>query len=113
MSLLSETPNPEPISKVTVHHTFSNQFRVIHGDGVWYSMSEKPFIHLMFYTTRLPMPTEVEYKTLPHNMLGEEIPGSRKTREGFDREFQVDVVMTVDQAKAISEGLKKFLETAV
>ncbi|SRR6266404_7128619 len=108
MTLMSETP--DPIKKVTVNHTFSNQFRVLHADGEWHSMGETPFIHLMFFTIRLPLPTETEHVVNPNLSLGEEIPESRKLRPGFDREFQVDVVMTKEKAKAMCESVLEFLK---
>jgi hypothetical protein len=109
MSLLSETP--DPVNKVTVHHTFSNQFHVVHADGAWQSVSVDTFIHLMFFTVRLPTPTETEYiVSEDKKTLVNEIVESRKLREGFDREFQVDVVLTKDTAKSVCEGLLKFLE---
>lgn len=89
---------------VAFHYIKSNQFRVIHGDGAAGGPSpDGEKIHFAIYSERIPIPTKVVHEVDSEGRLGKE--RSRESRGGIVREVEVDIVMSVRQAKILAEWL--------
>jgi hypothetical protein len=94
---------------IKYYHVKTNLFRTIHADGVWYQIMVKPNrIHLIFYTDRIPIPTETTRTVGTAETPSEET--ERTVREGWDREMEVEVVFDMENAKRIFSDLKRVLD---
>jgi hypothetical protein len=101
-----------PVRWIQVHQIKGNYFRVIHADGVWFSVSPDKFLHLTFYSERYPMPKSIFFPVNEAGtVMGEDIP-KRDTLKDWVREMEVDVVLSVTAAKSVREGLDKFIKLA-
>ena len=83
----------------------SNAFRVIRVDGVHGGLSPKGnAIQLALFNERNPIPLE-EVCQIDKNQLGKVI--SRKLRQAIVREVEVEALMDLETARAVSEWLKE------
>lgn len=78
----------------------SNWFRVIHADGAIGGVSPQANIHMALYSERRAIPTKIVH-ALEKTQLGAEIKSKRQGRAGMVREVEVDVVLGLEQAKAL------------
>ena len=87
--------------RVQFHYKKSNNFRVVHGDGVWGGATPKGGIAMTFFSERAPIPQVLEQAINPDGSLGEEMTDHRVALEGVVREVEVTVVMDVSVAKSL------------
>ncbi|MFP3868180.1 MAG: hypothetical protein ACLFUU_08455 [Desulfobacteraceae bacterium] len=83
----------------------SNQFRVIHVDGVWGGNAPTGFIHMSVFSERWPIPKRTVKKFEPEGRVGEEITEMRVVRDSVIREVDAQLVLSVEVAKRIREWL--------
>jgi hypothetical protein len=83
----------------------SNQFRVVHADGVWGGVTNQANVQIAFFSERQAIPRRIVHRVEEDGTLGPEIEEERVTRGGFVREVEVDVVMNLDTAIALRDWL--------
>ena len=88
----------------------SNFFRVIHVDGAVGGLAPSGNIHLALYSERRAIPTKTIHP-IEGDTLGPEILEKREERKGLVREVEVDVVLSVDQARALRTWLTNKIES--
>lgn len=93
------------IDKVTFNYIKSNFFRVIHVDGVHGSPTPKGQLQMAIFNERLPIPQQVSHSINKDKQLGGEIFDERVGRTGIIREVEVELLMSLDTAKAINRWL--------
>ncbi|MDD3581292.1 MAG: hypothetical protein PHW74_09755 [Desulfobacca sp.] len=84
----------------------SNQFRVIHVDGVWGGNAPTGFIHMSVFSERWPIPKRTVSQFEPEGKVGDEITERRVFRDSVVREVDAQLVMSIDVAIRIREWLK-------
>lgn len=86
----------------------SNQFRVIHADGVYGGIGPKAgTIHVAFFSERKAIPRRETY-----NLDGAKLAGLKKSevRDAIIREVEVEVLMDLDTATSIHKWLGERIE---
>ena len=89
----------------------SNQFRVIHADGVHGGLHPKGYaIQMAFFSERQPIPRRETY-----NFDGEKLTGIKKTdkRDAIVREVEVEVILDLDMAISLHKWLSEKIEDAM
>jgi len=110
MSPESPEPIPDPSRTIEVHQRKSNFFRVVHADGVWCGVNPYRQIHVTFYSERFPIPRSVFFALDEKGFVkGEE---RREGKQGWFRELEVDVVLSVDAARTVCKSLEDFITIA-
>ncbi len=109
-SVSEKSSEPKEVGKMRFDYIKSNQFRVIHADGVHGGIVPNcRFIQMAFFSERAPIPKWEEFK-LDAGRLDAKI-GAKK-RNAVVREVEVELLMTVEAAKAvhtwIGEKIKDF-----
>jgi hypothetical protein len=99
-----------PQVKVNFNYIKSNQFRVIHADGIHGGITPKGNIQMALYSERQPIPQEESYQLLPSGQLGPLV--DRKQRNAIIREVEVEVLMDISVAKALKDWLQEHIETS-
>lgn len=97
----SKTPEQEVVGEVTARYVQSPYFRVIHGDGVWGGTTPAGFVQMAFYSETFGTPAEIQYKLKRDHTVEE----SKVTRKGIKREVEIEIILSVDVAKAIRDWL--------
>jgi hypothetical protein len=99
--------------KIRFDFVKSTQFRVIHADGAWGGLAPQGFVHMALYNERQAIPQQVVNKidSATGNM-GEEIISERIGRNGLVREVEVDVIMSLETARALQTWLKEKIDQA-
>lgn len=92
-------------SRVNFDYIKSQYYRVIHMDGAIGSVTPNGHIHMSLYSERLPIPRRTVFP-LENDRLGEENPNERIVRDAVIREMDVDVIMTAETAKNLSDWLE-------
>jgi hypothetical protein len=108
----SELPNPAIARTIPIHQEKAALFRVIHADGVWCSVNALSQIHLAFFSERQPIPKKIYFGVDQMGKVVGEMPEKREGREGWFREIEVNVVLTIDSAKAVIGALQSQLAIA-
>jgi len=101
----SNEQDQSPISEVreiNFDYIKSNQFRVIHVDGVHGGVSPKGLIQMAFFSERAPIPKRETY-SLQQGKLGTRI--NIEAREAFIREVEVETLIDLQIAKVIVRWL--------
>ncbi|MYA77223.1 MAG: hypothetical protein F4132_12935 [Gemmatimonadetes bacterium] len=93
---------------VTIHILKSNQFRVVHSDGAWGGLTPQGLLSIGFFSERHPIPQEVEYRLYPNGKLSDE--QNRKGKTGIVRELEVNVVMSIDNARSLVSWIQSHIE---
>ena len=83
----------------------SNYFRVVHVDGAIGGVTPSGMIHVALYNERLAIPKSVVHQKGGALGLGPMI--SSECRNGFVRELEVDLFITVAMAKSLIEWLEE------
>ncbi len=89
----------------------SNQFRVIHADGVHGGLHPKgKAIQMAFFSERQPIPRRETY-----NFDGEKLTGIKKTdkRDAIVREVEVEVLLDLDMAISLHKWISEKIEDAM
>ena len=88
---------------LTFHYIKSNQFRVIHVDGMIGTFTpSSEGIEMVLFSERQPIPLQVTYEFEDDGSATEV---SRVGREGVTREVDVNAIMSVDTAEQIGKWL--------
>ncbi len=96
--------------KISFDYIKSNQFRVIHVDGVHGGATPKGHaIQMAFFSERAPIPKRETYG-LVGGKLGER--KEKVERDAIVREVEVEVIMDLETAKAITKWLGEKIESA-
>jgi hypothetical protein len=82
----------------------SSLFRVIHADGAIGGASPQGNIHMALYNERRAIPTKIVH-AVEDSKLGPEITSKRQGRSGMVREVEVDVVLGLEEARALQTWL--------
>ena len=98
---------PEKLSNVTFANVQSKFFRVIHADGVVFSVNTQQFVNLMFFSERATIPEHQSFALNPNDALGEEKP--RVMSSHWTRETEVNVVFNRELAKRLHKILGDYL----
>ena len=102
----SKTTDKKPkAGKITFHYIKSNQFRVIHVDGVHGGPSPRGQLQMAFFNERLPIPQQVTHTVDEARELGPEVLDERIGKEGIVREVEVELLLNLDVAKSIHKWL--------
>ena len=89
--------------KVTIDFVRSPSFRAVHCNGVWGGLTPRQELSIIFFTERATPPLSVTHKVSPDGRLGPEI--ARKTTSDVQRECEVEVLMSMDDAVSIHKWL--------
>ncbi len=100
-----------PMRTIKFHSIKAADFRAIHADGMWASLSAQEQFHLIFYSERAPIPREATYIVNENGTLGGEMAEKRVIRDGLIRELEIDVVLSVKAATQVHDWLGKALES--
>ena len=93
-----------PPRTVEFHYIKSNGFRVVHTDGAWGGPTPHGYIAVTFYSERAPLPQLLVRELDSSGRLGKEV--SRKSRNGYVREAEVQVMMDLRVAEGFVEWLQ-------
>ena len=85
------------------------QFRVLHADGAYLSLTFQGGVVLSFFSERQPIPRRVVHQVRPDGSLGDEIVEQRVVRDAVVRDTEVAVSMTFDTAKRIQSALNDLI----
>jgi hypothetical protein len=104
--------DPQPAlekQRVQVHQEKSALFRVVHADGVWWSVNPWNNLHLAFYSERAPIAQKVYYGL---NAEGNwvEMPEEREGKKGWFREMEVDVSLSLNGAYAVLDAIQGYIK---
>ncbi len=105
-------PTP-PVTQVKFHQIKSNFFRVVHADGTWVSVHPLDLVHITFFSERAPLATEVIYNITDTGQLGPEDLAKRRSKSGYVREMEVDVVLNRATAAGLHNWLGEYLKGTV
>ena len=104
---MEKKPSTNPTS-VEYHFIKSNDFRVVHCDGVWGGATPRGLINMNFYSERSTIPQKTVCKVLEAGHIGPEI--KREGKEGIIREIDFSVILDVNTAKSLLEWLKAHID---
>ncbi len=96
--------------QLTFNYIKSTQFRVIHVDGAFGGVAPRGHIHMSVYSERVAIPRVIVHQIDKDGKLGKEIIGKRESREGVEREMEVDLVFGLEEAKALHDWLTTQIE---
>lgn len=92
----SESQKPETVK---FDYIKSNQFRVVHVDGVHGGVSPNGrLVQMAIFSERAPIPKREEFR-LDAGKLGDKI--KTEQRDAIVREVEVELLMSIDTAKSI------------
>lgn len=100
----------EANASFTIHQSKSALFRVVHADGVWCSVNNFYNFNLTFFNDRHPIPTALHLK-YDGVRIAEDM-AAREVKEGWFREMEVNVVMSLDAARSMRGTLDYYIGVA-
>lgn len=103
---------PKAVKSVEVHQHKASLFRVVHADGMWCSVNAYNDFHLTFYSERHPIPTSIFFSIDEKGAVIREEVEKRETKRGWFREMEVDIVLNLNAARGVYEGLGNFIKMA-
>ncbi len=98
--------------QVQVHYVKSNQFRVIHVDGVHGGITPHLKLQMGMFSERRAIPKLEVLEVDPQTNEVREVRDKREGKEGFVREVEIEAVMDIDTAETVSKWLAKYVEQA-
>jgi hypothetical protein len=101
----SSTP---PSQRFKVYQSKAHFFRVVHADGVWCSVNAYRNFNLTFYNERHPIPQSIYFNLDEKGNSLEDIT-AREGKEGWFRELEVNVVMSLHGAKLLRGALDHYI----
>ena len=107
----SDEKNSNPRRQVDFHYVKSPLFRVIHVDGLIGSSTPSGNIHFSLYSERPAIPTKVSNFLETDGRLGKEV--TREGRNGFIRELDVDVNLSVQTATVLRDWLSQKIDEVI
>jgi len=98
-TILKIPDEPQKPETIRFDYIKSNQFRVVHVDGVHGGVSPNGrLIQMAIFSERAPIPIREEFK-LDAGKLGDKI--GTEQRDAVVREVEVELLMSIDTAKSI------------
>jgi len=86
----------------------SNQFRVVHADGIHGGVSPNGcFIQMAFFSERAPIPKRETFK-LGADKLGDKV--GTEQRDAVVREVEVEILMNISTAKSICKWMDEKIQ---
>lgn len=105
----SAKPESEAEKQLTFHYIKSNNFRVIHCDGVFGGPCPNGRgLTMGLFSERFPVPLQTTHKLTEASGVGEEL--ARIGRAGIVREVEVEVILAPEEAEALATWIMKHLE---
>lgn len=92
-------------AKIRFNWTRSNHFRVIHADGAYGGLTPYGNVFFTLYSDHPVFPETTVHSVSEEGVLGPEISGEKKLKDGVERELEVSVVMALPAAKALHAWL--------
>ena len=89
--------------RVKFHYVRSPFFRVVHSNGAWGGITPQQELSVAFYSQRFLPPQQITHELSPEGQLGAEI--ERDVTEGVQREFEVEVLMSMQEARNLHQWL--------
>lgn len=97
--------DPKKSMTISFDYIKSNQFRVVHVDGVHGGVSPNGrSLQMSIFSERSPIPKREEYK-LDAGRLGERI--AKEERDAIIREVEVELLVSMDVAKRIVKWMEE------
>lgn len=115
MAKKKKSIKPEEKRRVTYDMIKSNQFRVIHADGVFGGLGPGRNLFFTLFAERPAMPTQLTHELDESEggmKLGKELTALRQSRGTVIRDLEVGVIMSPGGAAALYRWLKGKLEEA-
>lgn len=103
----SEETTPE---KIRIKYRKSEDYRIVHGSGVYGGLTPEGSIKFDIYTEYQPPPDE-EIKTVGEDGKLTPLEETNEKSITIERERQVGVIISVNQAKSIINWLRDKVET--
>lgn len=92
---------------ITFHNKISQNFREVHVDGAFGSITPPGFVNLNFYAERLPIPKATDYTINDNNTLGEKVNDSNDSKTGVVREYEFGIYCDLKTAINIRNFLSE------
>ena len=105
----NSVPADQP-KTIDFHYLKAPDFRSVHIDGAIGGLTSKGFLHMALFAERSAIPRKVAYNVLPGGKLGDEIEGSRESKQGIIREMEIDLIMNEETAIELRIWLDQNLE---
>ncbi len=102
---MSRDHNEPNRQTVRFHYVKGTNFRVVNVDGVIGGVTPSEGIHFATFTERPAFPQQEEFVLNPDGSLGEQLPEGRRSKEGIVREMDIDLVMSLEVARALRTWL--------
>ena len=102
MATQRRQPTQPGKAQFVAHLTRARDCRVVHADGVWGGVTPAGSVQLAFFVETKEFPETVNYEIQDSKALTEI---SRRGRQDVQREIQVDIIMSLDRAKAVQKWL--------
>ena len=96
---------PKAPNTVTFDYIKSTQFKSVHVDGALGGLTPNGHIHIALYCERPAIPRRTVQEIAPDGSLGDEVFGSRESRNSIVREMDMDAFLTLSVAKSIHDWL--------
>lgn len=96
---------PEVHGTICFHYIKSNQFRVIHVDGIYGGITPNGrFIQADIFSERSPIPQKLECKLSDNGTVGAIV--KREQKDGIVREVEAELLIDISTAKQIIEWME-------
>lgn len=96
--------------QLTFHYIKSSSFRTVYVDGAIGSMTPAGNVHCAIYNERPAIPRTTRHILDENGQISEDgsvVDG----RDGFVREMEADLVMSIETARALAKWLNEILES--
>jgi hypothetical protein len=104
-------PDGTPPLPTTINFDYikTSQFRVLHADGAFLSLTFQGGVVLSFFSERQPIPRRIVHRVKSDGTLGDEIVEQRVVRDAVVRDTEVAVSMSFDTAKRVQAALNDLI----
>ena len=103
---MSTRKRPERIRFDYVRSPF---FRVVHSNGAWGGITPRQELSVTFYSERESPPRQITHQVTPQGGLGREV--SREGTNGIQREYEVEVLMSMEEAVNLHRWIGDKIDT--
>ena len=94
--------------RIDFHYVKSNDFRVVHCDGVWGGTTPRGYLTMSVYSERSPIPQKLTHEVTQEGWVGTEI--ERDSKGGIIREVGVEIIMDLEIARSVLTWLQTHVE---
>ena len=95
--------------KIRFHYIKSNDFKIVHVDGVFGGLTPTGDIFVSLFNQRPPIPQITVQAIKESGELGDEILAERVSKDGIIRQLEVGISMRPDVAEAFVKWLQERL----